>query len=144
VSWNYTTILNIIALAGFAVLYWLYRSRGRFGGGADFATDPVCGMQVEKTAAPASAMHGGQRYYFCSDSCQQRFTTPDHGRTAEPAPTATVVDPVCGMTVDPATAQTAELDGHTYHFCSQGCRDTFTTARTRDTRGNPALSQELS
>jgi len=133
VSWNYTTVLNMIALAGFAVLYWLYRNRGRFGGGADYATDPVCGMQVEKTAAPASSVHDGQRYYFCSDSCQQRFTTPDHGRTAEPALTAPVVDPVCAMTIDPAADQTAGLDGHTYH--SHGCHDT---------PGNRALDQELS
>jgi uncharacterized protein len=142
VSWNYTTVLNLIALAGFAVLYFLYRNRERFGGGADYATDPVCGMQVEKTAAPASSVHDGQRYYFCSDSCQQRFTTPDNGRTAEPAPTATVVHPVRRMTVDPATALSAELDGHTYQFCSHGCRDTFTTGG--DTPGNRALSQELS
>jgi YHS domain-containing protein/uncharacterized membrane protein YraQ (UPF0718 family) len=142
VSWNYTTILNIIALAAFAVLYWLYRNRERFGGGADYATDPVCGMQVEKTAAPASAVHDGPRYYFCSDSCHQRFTNPDPGRTAQPAPAATVADPVCGMTVDPATAKTAELDRHTYHFCSHGCRDTFTTAR--DIPGTCALDQESS
>lgn len=141
VSWNYTTILNIIALAAFAVLYWLYRNRERFGGGVDYATDPVCGMQVEKTAAAASTVLDGKRYYFCSDSCHQRFTNPDPGRTAQPAATATVVDPVCGMTLDPAIAQTAQLDGHPYHFCSRGCRDTFTA---RDTPGNRALDQELS
>ncbi len=26
-EWNYTTILNLIALVGFAVIYWLYRTR---------------------------------------------------------------------------------------------------------------------
>jgi len=40
--------------------------------------------------------------------------------------TATVVDPVCGMTVDPAmTAHRAEHAGHVYHFCSAGCRTKF-------------------
>ena len=35
-------------------------------------------------------------------------------------------DPVCGMTVDPAKNKpTAELDGHTYHFCCEGCRTKF-------------------
>lgn len=35
-------------------------------------------------------------------------------------------DPVCGMTVDPdAGKPTAEHDGHTYHFCHDGCRDKF-------------------
>jgi uncharacterized membrane protein YraQ (UPF0718 family)/YHS domain-containing protein len=81
VSWNYTTILNLIALAGFAVLYWLYRNRERLGGGGGYAKDPVCGMQVETTAAPATAVHDGQRYYFCSDRCRDHFTT-DHDSAA--------------------------------------------------------------
>lgn len=39
---------------------------------------------------------------------------------------ATVIDPVCGMTVDPAkTAHHAEHAGHAYHFCSAGCRTKF-------------------
>ena len=39
---------------------------------------------------------------------------------------ATVTDPVCGMTVDPATtAHHHELGGTTYHFCSAGCRAKF-------------------
>ena len=39
---------------------------------------------------------------------------------------ATVTDPVCGMTVDPAkTAHHAEHTGQSYHFCSAGCRAKF-------------------
>jgi Cu+-exporting ATPase len=35
-------------------------------------------------------------------------------------------DPVCGMTVDPATSKHRfELDGETFHFCSAGCRSKF-------------------
>src|SRR5262245_44734793 len=37
-----------------------------------------------------------------------------------------VTDPVCGMTVDPATAKRrAEHVGRTYFFCSAGCREKF-------------------
>src|SRR5436305_4167690 len=36
-----------------------------------------------------------------------------------------VTDPVCGMKVDRAKALTAEHDGHTFHFCSQHCRERF-------------------
>jgi heavy metal translocating P-type ATPase len=37
-----------------------------------------------------------------------------------------VKDPVCGMSVDPATAKfTAEHAGETYYFCSAKCRDKF-------------------
>ena len=36
------------------------------------------------------------------------------------------IDPVCGMTVEPATAvATAEQDGTRYFFCSQGCATKF-------------------
>jgi Cu+-exporting ATPase len=36
------------------------------------------------------------------------------------------VDPVCGMTVDPATAAaTSERDGTRYYFCSPGCKVKF-------------------
>jgi Cu+-exporting ATPase len=37
-----------------------------------------------------------------------------------------VIDPVCGMTVDPkTTAHHATHAGHDYHFCSAGCRAKF-------------------
>jgi uncharacterized protein len=35
------------------------------------------------------------------------------------------VDPVCGMMVDRHRAQRFRRDGHTYFFCSDGCRNTF-------------------
>ena len=34
-------------------------------------------------------------------------------------------DPICGMTVDEATALNAERDGQTFYFCSEHCRRTF-------------------
>jgi YHS domain-containing protein/uncharacterized membrane protein YraQ (UPF0718 family) len=125
VHWNYTTILNILALIAFAGLYWLYRHRERFGGGAGYAQDPICGMQVETATAPATATRNGQTYYFCSDHCQHRFTT-DPAPTGALPPATDVVDPVCGMTLDPGSAHTADIDGHTFHFCSADCRDSFT------------------
>ena len=35
------------------------------------------------------------------------------------------IDPICGMTVDPATALHAERDGKTFYFCSEHCREKF-------------------
>jgi uncharacterized membrane protein YraQ (UPF0718 family)/YHS domain-containing protein len=72
-EWNYTTILNIVAIAIFITLYWLYRNRERLGGGKGYALDPICGMQVRTADAPASAIHDGVHYYFCSDHCRERF-----------------------------------------------------------------------
>ena len=34
-------------------------------------------------------------------------------------------DPICGMTVDKATALHAERDGKTFYFCSDQCRQKF-------------------
>ena len=35
-------------------------------------------------------------------------------------------DPVCGMSVDPATSQHRfDYHGETFHFCSAGCRTKF-------------------
>lgn len=57
VGLNYTTVLNLIAVAAFGYLYWLYRNRERFGGGEGLAKDVVCGMQVRTSDAPAQASH---------------------------------------------------------------------------------------
>jgi uncharacterized protein len=78
-SWNYTTYLNLIFLALFGVLYWLYRNRERLGGGDGYARDPVCGMQVEKIHAPATRRNAGERQYFCSDHCAERFDAREGG-----------------------------------------------------------------
>ncbi|QWT21082.1 heavy metal translocating P-type ATPase [Bacillus sp. NP157] len=46
-----------------------------------------------------------------------------HGAAPE---AVAALDPVCGMTVDPAkTAHHATRDGHDYHFCCAGCRTKF-------------------
>jgi heavy metal translocating P-type ATPase len=40
-----------------------------------------------------------------------------------------VTDPVCGMTVDPATTEHAAVhDGEHFYFCSAGCKDTLLAA----------------
>ena len=39
---------------------------------ADQDVDPVCGMTVEKASAK-SAVHEGQVYYFCSQTCREKF-----------------------------------------------------------------------
>ena len=37
-----------------------------------------------------------------------------------------VVDPVCGMAVDPETANImAAIEGQHYYFCAEGCRKSF-------------------
>jgi uncharacterized membrane protein YraQ (UPF0718 family)/YHS domain-containing protein len=48
-----------------------------------------------------------------------------HSRRPEPGANL-VTDPVCGMSVDPATAERRSLhNGQAYYFCSAGCKETF-------------------
>lgn len=53
----------------------------------------------------------------------------DHGREAEPGDSRSVIDPVCGMTVDPETAHSKGLhssyQGRDFFFCGKGCKLEF-------------------
>ncbi len=64
ISVNYKLFLNLLGLGVFAALFWLTRARG--------ATDPACGMQVDRAKA-LTATAGAETYYFCSEHCRQSF-----------------------------------------------------------------------
>ena len=113
------------------------------------AIDPICGMTVDPATAAGSHDHRGQRYYFCGLSCLERFkadperalqpqpvfpakpTTRRPLPMMQPAPTVTgaaAIDPVCGMTVQLATAAGSyEYQGKTYYFCATSCLTKFRT-----------------
>jgi YHS domain-containing protein/uncharacterized membrane protein YraQ (UPF0718 family) len=145
-EWNYTTILNLVFLGVAAGVWWLARHRARFGGGHGYAIDPVCGMQVRTADAPARATHDGHHFFFCSDRCHARFEQ-DPARYADKAgdPMAgghehhphDVVDPVCGMNVDPESAAAHRSHGdRDYWFCSIGCAERFDEDHLRFTAPN--------
>ena len=81
-SWNYTTILNIVFLLVLAAIYWLHRSQERLGGGRDVARDPVCGMQVDKHHPGAVLRQGSHTIYFCSEHCRDHYSGPDSAPAA--------------------------------------------------------------
>ncbi len=56
--------------------------------------------------------------------------THEHDRTAAAnEPVTEVLDPVCGMTIDPAdAAATDEYEGRTYYFCMVDCAEKFKAA----------------
>jgi len=58
------------------------------------------------------------------------------------APEAPAIDPVCGMTVDPATAATHKHRGVSYHFCSTHCGARFAADPARYTRGEEVRGPE--
>ncbi len=35
--------------------------------------DPVCGMHIDPEEAPASSEYKEHTFYFCSDTCKQKF-----------------------------------------------------------------------
>ncbi|MDA9409030.1 heavy metal translocating P-type ATPase [Bradyrhizobium sp. CCBAU 45384] len=86
----------------------------------DGETQSGCGCS-SKAAAPAtrpaaSSCCGGQ-----GDHAGHAQHHHDHSGTA-----AKVLDPVCGMRVDPATSKHRfEHRGEIFHFCSAGCRAKF-------------------
>ena len=94
------------------------------------ARDPVCGMTVDPAKTPHHAEHAGEAFHFCCNGCRTKFLA-DPGRYLAPA-AVTATDPVCGMSVDPATSpHHAEHAGQAYHFCSAGCRTRFAADPTR-------------
>jgi P-type Cu+ transporter len=87
------------------------------------STISACGCSPKATAAAA----GEAAKAGC---CGGSHDHSDHGHGAHPSDAqAKVRDPVCGMTVDPATSQHRfDHQGQTYHFCSAGCRTKFVAA----------------
>jgi P-type Cu+ transporter len=93
-------------------------------------TDPVCGMKVDPASAAAEVEHAGQRYYFCSKGCAQKFsadparylksgtepelrhpdskyTCPMHPEIVQDGPGSC---PKCGMALVPMTPGAGEED----------------------------------
>jgi len=98
------------------------------------ATDPVCGMKVDRAKAPHRHAHGGHAYYFCGSGCRSKFiadpaeylnaaaakaatppvpegtiyTCPMHPEVRQLGPGAC---PICGMALEPETGITDNGDG---------------------------------
>ena len=61
---NYKLVLNVLGFVIFAALFWLTARRG--------ATDPACGMKVDRDKA-VKLQVGSATYYFCSADCLHAF-----------------------------------------------------------------------
>src|SRR3954465_1201951 len=68
---DYKLVLNVLGLVIFAALFSLPR-RG--------ATDPVCGMKVDRAKA-VRLEHAGRSYFFCSEHCRSAFEADPDGYT---------------------------------------------------------------
>jgi Cu+-exporting ATPase len=96
---------------------------------AQGVVDPVCGMTIDPADAVGHHDHKGQRYYFCAESCLERFrgnpeqflnpaahpaavvdydaeyTCPMHPEVRQKGPGAC---PICGMALEPVDATRAD------------------------------------
>ncbi|MDQ2895817.1 MAG: permease [Actinomycetota bacterium] len=61
---DYKLFLNLLGIAIFSALFWLTARRG--------ATDPVCGMKVDRSKA-VTKQFDGRTFYFCSNHCLHTF-----------------------------------------------------------------------
>src|SRR5579883_716987 len=65
--------------------------------GSVLEKDPVCGMQVDRAKARATAEHVGRKYFFCCPGCAQKFAAaPEKYLQARPLPSGpslTVISP---------------------------------------------------
>ena len=67
---DYKLGLNVLGLVIFGALFALTRRRG--------ATDPVCGMTVDRDKA-VTLERDGETHYFCSEPCRDAFLAAERG-----------------------------------------------------------------
>lgn len=72
---DYKLALNLLGLAIFGALFWLTARRG--------ATDPVCGMRVDRHGA-VTAEVARETVYFCSPDCRDAFEAKREGTREAP------------------------------------------------------------
>lgn len=134
IGWNSTTWLNLVALSVLLMAWWLAHNKERFGGGAGYALDPICGMQVEKANAPATRQRNGEQFWFCSDHCAEHFDQQGEqptGHSEISQENCSEVsnpgrDPICGMDVNPEKpGSRREHAEEMILFCSTRCAKHF-------------------
>src|SRR5437764_1483007 len=77
--------------------------------------DPIYVPSMSKIETKEGAAPGGHADHSAG-----------HGHSEDTEQGSRVLDPVCGMTVDPHTTPHRHVHQHrTYYFCSTGCRTKF-------------------
>ena len=121
--------------------------------GVTMVQDPVCGMSLDPSTASQKSDYNGATYYFCSLGCRTTFASDPAKYAEQPVAVfagvgardgvkitheehvtkggdmsekTSAIDPVCGMTVQTATAEYRSFqNGTAYYFCSRGCKESF-------------------
>jgi len=97
--------------------------------------DPVCGMEFKKEKARATHDYKGKTYYFCSESCKDKFVNnPDEYVRADDK---IVTCPVSKKSFKKSeTTESMDYDGITYYFCCPGCKEKFEREPEKYTKEN--------
>jgi len=105
-------------------------------------------MAVDAKKAAATSTYKGKTYYFCAQSCKEKFDqnpeaftktqdkkrrvqppSPDKGKgeqsLAGQGSAAMAKDPICGMVIPKDRSIKREVGGRTYYFCSESCVKAF-------------------
>jgi YHS domain-containing protein len=122
---TYTGIATVAASAFLAVTLFTgdYNWAARFGGaGWVFLLSMIILMP---TVTPWIKRRLEQPRDGHQNSQPEEATMSSHDSSSS-AKSAAAKDPICGMSVAPATARwVSDYQGTKYHFCSKGCKDTF-------------------
>ncbi len=132
----------------------LWLEDGAFRDIVGMASDPVCGMSVERERA-VTADRDGETFFFCSRGCREEFLgrlEPHSSNRVDSDPwtprsipvglhlhrkesgmsdahaqvlDTQVVDPVCGMAIDREEAVAVTYRGVAYDFCEAACAEIF-------------------
>ena len=128
--------------------------------------DPVCGMKVDPATAAGRFEFEGRTYYFCHPGCREKFEASPRsflGSDARRQPMAmpvvqlsgrakslpvvgqamdeVAIDPVCQMSVSPASAAGRhDYGGKTWYFCSVHCLEKFRTNPERVLNPAPVVA----
>jgi YHS domain-containing protein len=117
----------VLALGGMAFMHFgMHRGHGKSGHGGG-----CCGGRANESHEPAAPTR--RESDTIPDNVRLSATDPvvEVGRDQEKEhdmseKSAKAIDPVCHMSVDPATAAaTVEHDGRAYYFCGKGCAKSF-------------------
>jgi YHS domain-containing protein len=82
-----------------------------------------CGKTISSTDAVPVAP-SGSTFRFCSTDCKDTYLKEQINRRVKKK-SSRIIDPVCGMEVNPTWGINFSYEGTKFHFCTEMCRNVF-------------------
>jgi P-type Cu+ transporter len=114
-------------------------------------TDPVCGMNVKPESAAGSYQYKGKNYYFCSQSCLEKFqgdaekyiANSSHSSVAPLQVAQTQVDETSGMYTCPMHPEVKQQGASSCPKCGMALEPTTISAPTTETEYTCPMHPEI-